>query len=175
MWVLVMYDRKWSSFSSAMYILVPLTYFTFAPLPWSNKWWSFFPWCFYGMANWTYIFWNQEFVQLLPWRYSFFSGERWFIEITVWYEIFHLPLLHPTPPLHPSLSKPQKPNEREENKGKNKMKEKITVREKAEGGKEITNRFKSMTIYWEVNYRNQSFIPVSSRLPFLSSYISARV
>ena len=43
---------------------------------------SFCSWCFLGMANWTYIFWNQEFVQLLPWRYIFFFGERWFIEIT---------------------------------------------------------------------------------------------
>ena len=42
----------------------------------------------------------------------------------------NLPLLLPTPPLHPSHSKPQKPNEREE---KNEMKEKNTVREKGEG------------------------------------------
>ena len=50
---------------------------------------SFHPWCFQGMVNWAYISWNQEFVQLFPRHYSFFLGERWFIEITFLYRTWY--------------------------------------------------------------------------------------
>ena len=59
----------------------------------------------------------------------------------------NLPLLLPTPPLHPSHSKPQKPNEREENKGEKLNEGEKYSKGKGGGGKEITNKFKSMTIY----------------------------
>ena len=58
-----------------------------------------------------------------------------------------LVLLLPTPPLHPSHSKPQKPNEREENKGEKLNEGEKYSKGKGGGGKEITNKFKSMTIY----------------------------